>query len=66
MWTLRAAAPLVTDVRYVLDLLRVTFQTNTVFRARDAWEDLGRPTMNIEAYACAVQEQAGLEAPRAI
>ena len=59
MWTLRAVAPLLTDVRYVLDLLRVTFQTNTVFRGGDAWEDLGRPTITIEAYARSVQEQAG-------
>ncbi len=55
MWTLRAAAPLATDVRYVLDLLRVTFQTNTVFRARDAWEDLGRPATTIEQYARSMQ-----------
>jgi uncharacterized protein YbjT (DUF2867 family) len=51
LWALRPLAPIATDVRYVLDLLQVTLETNTRFEARDAWDDLGEPTMSVEDYA---------------
>ena len=50
-WVVAAMAPLVADARYLLDLLRVTFETNTSFEARQTWDDLGRPTMTVEDYA---------------
>ena len=51
LWALRPLCPVVADVRYLLDLLRVTFETNTTFEANDAWNDLGRPAMTVEDYA---------------
>lgn len=56
MWVLRLAAPLVADVRYLLDLLKVTVETNTVFEAQAAWDDLGAPTMTIEDYVEYMEE----------
>ncbi len=49
-WVVAAVAPLVADARYLLDLLRVTFETNTSFEARQTWDDLGTPTMTVEDY----------------
>ncbi len=50
-WVLGAMAPVVADARYLLDLLDVTFETNTTFRAEQTWYDLGTPTMTVEDYA---------------
>lgn len=55
-WLLGAMAPVVADARYLLDLLRVTFETNTSFMAEDTWEDLGTPTMTVEQYARYIHE----------
>ncbi len=55
-WLLGAMAPVVADARYMLDLLKVTFETNTTFRAREAWDDLGTPTMTVEDYARYIDE----------
>ncbi len=55
-WVLAAMAPLVADARYLLDLLRVTFETNTCFEARQTWDDLGTPTMTVEDYTRYIDE----------
>ncbi len=55
-WVIRSMAPFAADARYLLDLFRVTFETNTTFEARPAWDDLGEPTMTVEDYAAYVQE----------
>ena len=52
-WIVASMAPLVADARYLLDLLRVTFETNTAF---EAWDDLGTPTMTVEDYARYIDE----------
>ena len=58
MWTLRPLAPFWPDARYLIDLLAVTFETNTELRARESWEDLGKPAMTIEDYARYMLETA--------
>lgn len=60
MWILRATAPLVSDARYLLDLLDVTFRTNARFEAQTAWDDLGEPRMTIEDYARSIRETGDL------
>ncbi len=55
-WVIASMAPLVADARYLLDLLRVTFETNTAFEARETWDDLGTPTMTVEYYARYIDE----------
>ena len=55
-WIVASMAPLVAGARYLLDLLRVTFETNTTFEARQTWDDLGTPTMTVEDYARYIDE----------
>ncbi len=55
-WVIASMAPLVADARYMLDLLRVTFETNTAFEAKATWDDLGTPTMTVEDYARYIDE----------
>jgi len=55
-WVIASMAPLVADARYMLDLLRVTFETNTAFEAKETWDDLGTPTMTVEDYARYIDE----------
>ncbi len=55
-WVVASMAPLVADARYLLDLLRVTFETNTAFEGRETWDDLGTPTMTVEDYARYIDE----------
>ncbi|MHC4218443.1 MAG: SDR family oxidoreductase [Planctomycetota bacterium] len=50
LWLLRPVAPILVDIRYLLDLLRVTLETNTGFEARESWDDLGEPSMAVEDY----------------
>ncbi len=50
LWVVRPLAPFSANARYLLDLLRVTFETNTRFDAQESWDDLGRPSMTIEDY----------------
>lgn len=68
MWMLRPVAPLVADVRYLLDLLKVTAETNTEFEAGDAWEDLGEPRMTVEDWVGGLASRRDPEhrAPRTI
>ncbi len=55
-WAIGAMAPVVADARYLRDLLRVTFETNTTFEAQPCWDDLGEPRMTIEQYAASLRE----------
>jgi uncharacterized protein YbjT (DUF2867 family) len=50
LWVLRPVAPIRDDIRYLLDLLQVTLETNTRFEAGQAWDDLGEPSMVVEDY----------------
>ena len=55
-WIVAAMAPMVSDARYLVDLLRVTFETNTTFESRQTWDLLGTPTMTVEDYARYIDE----------
>ncbi len=55
-WVIASMAPLVADARYLQDLLRVTFETNTAFEARTTCDVLGTPTMTVEDYARYIDE----------
>ncbi len=55
-WVVASMAPLMADARYLLDLLRVTFETNTRFEGQETWDDLGTPVMTVEDYARYIDE----------
>jgi uncharacterized protein YbjT (DUF2867 family) len=60
MTSMRLAARLMTDPRYLVDLFDMTFPSNTRFTADGAWAELGRPTMTIEAYVRSIAETGDL------